>query len=170
MIELLILHELCDKTLTMYGISEGIKSEFSSLLTPSYGTIRPALTRLEDAGFLKTKKNISPGGRLFTYYSITKPGIDRLRNLLLTPPVENPVKFLPAARVKLYCAGILEISEQKQLFKLLKIKAENIMLDTKKLLEENSNNFFPKMVYDNLTCEYKNFISLLEGLDNACKN
>ena len=41
------------KTLTMYVTSKEIHAEFSVLTTPSFGTIKPALTRLEKAGFLK---------------------------------------------------------------------------------------------------------------------
>ena len=108
MIELLILHELNKKILTMYGISKEIKLEFSVLTTPSYGTIKPALTRLEKSGFIKTQKTMSNGGRPSTYYSITKHGLEELKHLLLTPPLENPIQFLPSARIKLYCADILD--------------------------------------------------------------
>lgn len=170
MIELLILFELSKKVLTMYGISKEIKLEFSVLTTPSYGTIKPALNRLERAGFLKTQKTMSGGGRPSTYYSITKAGKDELKRLILTPPLENPIQFFPSARVKLFCADILDKEEQKELFKLLKLKSEHILLDTKNMLEKHDSDFFPKMVFDNLICEYKNFISLLEGMANACKN
>lgn len=169
MIELLILHELNEKVLTMYGISKEIKLEFSVLTTPSYGTIKPALTRLEKSGFIKTHKTMSNGGRPSTYYSITKNGVEELKRLLLLPPLENPIQFLPSARIKLYCADILEKEEQKELFNLLKIKAECILIDAKNMLK-SQENFYPKMVFDNMICEYKNFISLLEGFTNACKN
>ena len=53
MIELLILFVLNRKVLTMYGVSKEIKELFSVLTTPSYGTIKPALTRLEKGGFVK---------------------------------------------------------------------------------------------------------------------
>lgn len=56
MIELLILFELSKKVLTMYGVSKEIRNTFSVLTTPSYGTIKPALTRLETSGFVKTQK------------------------------------------------------------------------------------------------------------------
>ena len=52
MIELLILYKLSDKVLTMYGILKEILESFSVLTTPSYGTIKPALNRLEKAGFI----------------------------------------------------------------------------------------------------------------------
>ena len=47
---------------------------------------------------------------------------------------------------------------------------EVIELDIKNLLENNRLDFFHKMVYDNLVCEYKNFKSLLEGFERACKD
>lgn len=170
MIEVLILHELNKKVLTMYGISKEIKLEFSVLTTPSYGTIKPALNRLEKAGFIKTQKTMSNGGRPSTYYSITTSGKEELKRLLLLPPLENPIQFMPSARIKLFCADILNNDEQKELFRILKLKAENVLIDTKNMLETHSSDFYPKMVFDNLICEYKNFISLLEGFSNACKN
>ena len=70
MIELLILFELSKKVLTMYGVSKEIRNTFSVLTTPSYGTIKPALTRLETSGFVKTQKTMSKGGRQSVYFYI----------------------------------------------------------------------------------------------------
>ena len=170
MIELLILYELNKKTLTMYGISKEIKGEFSVLTTPSYGTIKPALVRLDKQGCVKSQKTMSSGGRPSVYYSITQRGKEELINLLLEQPLENPIQFLPNARVRLACANVLNVSEQQELFKLLKFKAERIALDINILLKNNNLEFYSKMVFDNLICEYKNFISLLEGFERACKN
>ena len=170
MIELLILYELNKKVLTMYGISKEIKKEFSVLTTPSYGTIKPALRRLEKLACLKTQKTMSSGGRPSTYYSITNEGKHALKQYLLEEPQDNPIQFLPLARVKLACAEVLDNNEQKQLFKNLKIKSENISIDVRNLLESNLLEFYHKMVFDNLLCEYKNFISLLEGFERASKD
>lgn len=170
MIELLILHELNKKILTMYGISKEIRQEFSVLTTPSYGTIKPALKRLESSGFLKTQKSMTEGGRPSTFYSITNSGKEELKRLILLPPLDNPIQFFSSARMKLYCANILNKDEQQELFKLLKYKSESVLVDVKNILENKEQDFFGKMVFDNMICEYKNFISLLEGLTNACKN
>lgn len=170
MIELLILYELSKKVLTMYGISKEIRAEFSVLTTPSYGTIKPALNRLEKSGCVKSQKSMSLGGRPSTYYSITTRGNEELKQLLLAQPLENPIQFLPTARVKLACAEVLNTNEQKELFRLLKYKAEAVSADIKNLLVLNNLEFYPKMVFDNLICEYKNFILLLEGFERACKN
>ena len=168
MIEVLILFELSRKVLTMYGISKEIRAEFSVLTTPSYGTIKPALKRLENGGFLKTSKSMSQGGRPSTFYSITKEGIEELKRLLLLPALENPIQFLPTARVKLTCADILDAEDQKRLLKELKLKAESIIIDTKNMLETKDLSFYPRMVFDNLICEYTNFITLIEGFEHAC--
>lgn len=168
MIELLILFELSKTVLTMYGVSKNIRGDFSVLTTPSYGTIKPALIRLEKGGFVKTQKTISEGGRPSIFYSITKEGINELKRLIMEEPLENPIHFLPMARIKLACAEILEKDEQLKMLRLLKAKAESILVDTKNIMTFKDLSYYPKLVFDNLTCEYKNFISLLEGFENAC--
>ncbi len=170
MIELLILFELNKTVLTMYGVSKEIRGDFSVLTTPSYGTIKPALRRLENGGFVKTQKTISEGGRPSTYYSITKEGINELKRLILEEPLENPIQFLPMARVKLACADILEKDEQLKMINALKLKAESIIIDTKNIMTFKDLSYYKKMVFDNLICEYNNFISLLEGFENACNS
>ena len=170
MIEFLILYELNKKVLTMYGVSKEIHNDFSVLTTPSYGTIKPALTRMCNSGFIKFQKTMSPGGRPSTYYSITKEGIGELKNLLLAPVQDNPIQFLTDSRIRLACSDVLEPQQQKELFRMLRLKSESIMLDTKNRLETGKMNYLSKMVFDNLVCEYKNFISLLEGFERAGNN
>lgn len=170
MIELLILFELNKKILTMYGISKEIRQDFSVLTTPSYGTIKPALNRLEKLGTMKTQKTMSSGGRPSTYYSITQKGVDYMKELLLSTPQENPIQFLPSARVRLACAGVLGQKEQLELFKLLKIKTESLYIDINNLLKSKDLDFYLKMMYDNLICEYNNFLTLIEGFERACKD
>jgi DNA-binding PadR family transcriptional regulator len=167
MIELLILFELNKTVLTMYGVSKAIKGDFSALTTPSYGTIKPALRRLENGGFVKTNKTISEGGRPSTFYTITKEGVNELKRLIMEDPLENPIQFLPFARIKLACADILDRDEQLKMINALKLKAESIIIDAKNIMTFKDLSFYPKMVFDNLICEYKNFISLLEGFENA---
>ncbi len=167
MIELLILFELSRKVLTMYGVSKEIRASFSVLTTPSYGTIKPALNRLEKGGFVKTQKTMSSGGRPSTYYSITKAGMDELMRLIAEPPLDNPIQFLTMARVKLACADVLDNDKRCRLFKQLKTKAESILIDTQNIISSKELSFYPRMVFDNLICEYKNFIILIEGFEHA---
>ncbi|MBE7711470.1 MAG: PadR family transcriptional regulator [Cyanobacteria bacterium SIG31] len=170
MIELLILYKLSGKVLTMYGISKDIHEEFSVLTTPSFGTIKPALTRLEKNGYVKGQKTMSSGGRPSIYYSITKDGVEELRRLMTSPLQENPIQFLTTARIRLSCAEVLDKNMQLEMFKLLKNKAESIVIDTKNKVANNKLGFYSEMVFDNLICECKNLISLVEGFERACKN
>lgn len=167
MIELLILFQLNNKVLTMYGISKEIRKSFSVLTTPSYGTIKPALIRLEKSGFVVTQKTMSSGGRPSTYYSITNAGRNELECLILATPQDNPIQFLTMSRIKLACADVLDYEQQKILFKELKLKAESLLVDTQNMLGSKELSFYPRMVFDNLICEYKNFISLVEGFEYA---
>ena len=170
MIELLILYKLSKKVLTMYGISKDIHDSFSVLTTPSFGTIKPALTRLEKSEFVKSQKTLSAGGRPSVYYSVTQNGLKELKRLMLSPLNENPIQFLTIARVRISCAEMLNKEEQQEMFKLLKQKAETISIDTTNIIKNRELDFYQKMVFDNLLCEYKNLISLLEGLERASKN
>ncbi len=170
MINLLILYELNKKVLTMYGITESIKSEFSALMIPSIGTIKPALKKMELCGFVTTQKYMSKGGRPSTCYAITEPGKVALRGELLSPISENPIQFLTNARIRLYCAEILNYKDLPELLNMLKKKTEILMKETRNILKDDNITFYPKMVFDNITCEYENFYSLLEGIEHACKH
>ena len=170
MINLLILYELNKKVLTMYGISANIKSEFSVLMLPSIGTIKPALKKMEMSGFITAQKYMSKGGRPSTYYAITQQGKLALNEELLSALPENPIQFLTNARIRLYCADVLDNTNLAVMLRMLKRKSEVLMTETGKRLDNEGMTFYPKMVFDNLTCEYRNFYSLLEGIEHACKH
>ena len=167
MIEFLILFELNKKILTMYGIAKEIHGNFSVLSIPSFGTIKPALKRLESKGFIKSQKTMSDGGRPSVYYSITDNGEDELKRLVTEPPSENPVHFLTVARAKLLCADILDKDSKLKMLDNLKMKAETIVAEINNIMAFKDLSFYPKMVFENLICEYKNFIMLLEEFKNA---
>lgn len=168
MINLLILYELNNSPLTMYGISRQIKAVFSVLMKPSMGTLQPALKKLEKEGFVSSQKYMSKGGRPSICYAITNKGKDALKNELLSTLTDNPVQFLVSARIRLYCAEVLNRDDYKALLRLLKRRTESLMLDTKKLMESGKISENSVMIFDNLACEYRNFFSLLEGLEHAC--
>lgn len=170
MIDILILYTLQEGVHTMYGIRKAITDEFSSFTLPSYGTIKPALRRLEESGFISSRKSMSKGGRPSVYYSITQAGKIGFKGFILAQIQDNPVQFLNNSRIKLYCAKVLDTDELKTLVSILKTKAENIYYETKKLTEINNEDFYKRIVYDNLNLEYKNFISLLEGIERGCKH
>ena len=169
MIDILILHVLNKSILTMYGISKNIKKEFVAFTLPSYGTISPAIKRLIKAGAITYQKIMSEGGRPSNYYSITQEGKKILREMLIAPISDNPMQFLTNARLRLCCSAVLEKYEFLELTNMLKYRAEIILQDTKNVVN-STDDFYKKIIYDNLSCEYKNFITLVEGIERAGNN
>lgn len=169
MIELLILFVLSSSPHTMYGVLKSILNKFSPYTKPSFGTIKPALLRLEKKNVLRTDKSISEGGRVSVMYAITPEGLDLLKKKILEVDTENPVQFLSNARLQLACAGFLDITSQKELFQKLKRRAVLIKTDAESKISDDtvSPTYFHRLVLDNTICEYNNFINLLEGLENA---
>ncbi len=166
MIELLILYLLNKYQLTMYGTQKKIAEDFAIYTKPGIGTIKPALVRLEEKGFITSRRSISNGGRVSVYYTITPAGMEELKRLIVARTSDNPVKFLNTARIKLICASLLTPQEQVKLIDQLKLKAETLYNKTAGKIE--SADFYYKMVTDNQLQEYKNFMSLLEGMRNGC--
>ncbi len=166
MIELLILYLLNKYQLTMYALTKKISEDFAIYTKPGCGTIKPALVRLETKGFITSRRSISDGGRIAVYYTITPAGMEELKRLIVARTSDNPVKFLNTARVKLICASLLTPQEQVKLIDRLKLKAESIYNKTADKIE--TADFYYKMVTDNQLHEYKNFMSLLEGMRNGC--
>ena len=169
MIEIMILYILLKHDLTMYAIHKRIQENFLAFTNPSFGAVKPALVRLEKQKFISSSKIMSDGGKLSVYYSITKEGVKELRNLLLKPLSQNPLQFLSDARIKLSCISFLEGLDSHDVFVdiksnalLHKNNAEHILSD-----EYTPLTFQQRIVLDNAICEYKNFMSLVEGLEKS---
>ena len=67
---------------------------------------------------------------------------------------------------------MLATDEQAELYSTLKKRAEVIKNQTEKLLDEKNSSltFLQRITFDNTNLEYKNFITMLEGLLNGCKS
>ena len=155
----------------MYSIQKRILDNFAPFAYPSFGTLKPALQRLEEKECLTSRKMMSDGGKLSVYYEITRTGINELKRLLLEDYSDNPTSFLSYARIKLSCADCLSKEERERLFFSTKSKALQFKNFTENALKDEYKQitFYQKIIYDNTACEYNNFISIIEGLekDNA---
>ena len=169
MIDLMILYILLKHDLTMYAIHKRIQENFLAFTSPSFGAVKPALVRLEKQGCISSSKIMSDGGKLSVYYSITKDGVKELRNLLLKPLSQNALQFLSDARIKLSCVSFLDGSDAHDVFVDIKSNAKLHKLNAEKILSDEYTplTFQQRIVLDNAVCEYKNFISLVEGLEKS---
>ncbi len=166
MIELLVLYVLSEKEMTMYAVLKHILEFFGTFTKPSFGAVKPALTRLENTGFIRSRKSMSDGGKLSGFYSITSEGREELKKLILEKVSDNPLQFKSVANVKLSCASYLAKDERTKLFFQLKTKALEHKFYAENILnKEKSLTFYQRIILDNTIVEYKNFITLIENLE-----
>ena len=166
MIELLILYVLSEKESTMYSVLKNILDNFGAFTQPSFGAIKPGLTRLEKAGFIRSRKAMSEGGKLSGFYSITQNGREELKKLIMEKVSNNPLQFQSACAIKLSCASYLAQDERKELFFQLKSKAQEHKFTAENTLNnQKSLTFYQRIILDNSIVEYKNLITLIENLE-----
>ena len=61
-----------------YGIARRIEQTSGDQLALNYGTLYPALVKLEQDGFVTTEWGVSENGRRAKYYRITRTGLKQL--------------------------------------------------------------------------------------------
>lgn len=167
MIELMVLYILVNHDFTMYAIHKRIQEFFLAFTNPSFGALKPALVRLEKQGFITSSKIMSDGGKLSVFYAITKDGLKELKRLLQTPLSKNPLQFISDASIKLSCISFLEPEERAEIYTNIKTNALMHKINAEKILNDEYTplTVFQKIVLDNSVCTYKNFVSMIEGLE-----
>ena len=61
-----------------YGIARRIEQTSGQLLSVNYGTLYPALLKLEQEGYISSEWGVSDNRRKAKYYRLTRAGIKRL--------------------------------------------------------------------------------------------
>ena len=57
-----------------YGLARRIEQTSGDLLQLNYGTLYPALLKLEQEGYIRSRRGISDNNRRAKYYELTKAG------------------------------------------------------------------------------------------------
>jgi PadR family transcriptional regulator PadR len=78
--EILILRLLCDREMYGYEIVQAIEVESASAIVFAEGVVYPVLHALERRGLLKARRK-PVNGRLRVYYTVTRAGKERLRDV-----------------------------------------------------------------------------------------
>jgi transcriptional regulator len=63
-----------------YGIARQIEQTSANLLTVNYGTLYPALLKLEQEGYIDSRWGVSDNNRKAKYYELTRTGRKQLQN------------------------------------------------------------------------------------------
>jgi PadR family transcriptional regulator, regulatory protein PadR len=77
-LDLLILRALSVGPLHGYGIIQRIKQGSGELLTVEQGSLYPALYRIEQRGWVKSRWGVTETGRRAKFYSVTRAGARQL--------------------------------------------------------------------------------------------
>ncbi len=64
-----------------YGIARRIEQTSGDLLSVNYGTLYPALLKLEQEGYIKAEWGVSDNNRKAKYYSLTRSGRKQLEKV-----------------------------------------------------------------------------------------
>ncbi len=62
-----------------YGLARRIEQTSGDLLELNYGTLYPALLKLEQEGYIRSKWGVSENNRKAKFYELTKAGQKRLK-------------------------------------------------------------------------------------------
>jgi PadR family transcriptional regulator, regulatory protein PadR len=62
-----------------YGLARRIEQTSGDLLQLNYGTLYPALLKLEQEGFIRSRWGVSENNRRAKYYELTKAGQKQLK-------------------------------------------------------------------------------------------
>lgn len=137
MIELLILYSLNKREKTAYGVRKDILEFFGNFSEPSFGTIHPALKRLEKSGCITSKSNFSTGGRKSSYFNLTPKAKAYFRNLFLTELAQNPVSFKMELQIRLATLSMLEKNDRKDFLADALQKLELFQININKTLKDD---------------------------------
>ena len=170
--EILILYILLKGQSTMYGVSKSISQQFGYISNPSFGTIQPALKRLEKKGFIKSDKFFTDGGKPYFFYSITSEGKEFLIEKLKSKPSKNPIQLYPEILLKLTCMDILTPTDKDGLCKILKTEVMKLKNQAETILASDfyQDNPSGRMVLNGVVCSYKSLNDLIERLEKNAGN
>ena len=62
-----------------YGLARRIEQTSGDVLQLNYGTLYPALLRLEQEGFIRSRWGVSENNRKAKYYELTKAGLRQVK-------------------------------------------------------------------------------------------
>lgn len=101
MLEHIILGFLMESNMTGYEIKQMMMVSTSNFIDASFGSIYPALKRLESGGSISFTENVM-GGKYKKLYSITEKGKEELLKWLREPTVFSPFNYEYLAKLFFY--------------------------------------------------------------------
>jgi len=172
MTDLLVLAILFDGEFTLYKIRQQIKSNFYLFLSASFGSIHPAVKKLEKNGFISVKQKMSRGGQKSSTYFITNEGKNYFKEIMTSEIAESPLFSNQLINIKIMLLDKLDADLRKASIEKVKRYYELHLLSTGELLEtlefsqnkKKEKNFFQIKLLKHYADKISREISWIEGL------
>ncbi|MCD4669170.1 MAG: PadR family transcriptional regulator [Actinomycetia bacterium] len=159
MLDKIILGFLKIKELTAYDIKKAMEQSISRFYSSSFGSINPALKKLEKQKHVNCRE-VTENHRVKKYYEITETGLDNYKNWLKEPI--NIGRIKNDALVRLFFMGDIDVDSQKKLI----TKYLKDIKDTKNSLEQVKQEFSEKEIPKEYAQKAKFQLATLEfGID-----
>jgi DNA-binding PadR family transcriptional regulator len=167
MTELLVLAILLKEKCTIYKIRQKIRESFSIFLGASFGSIHPALKKLEENGHVKVSKKMSSNGQKSSIYSITDSGKKYFEELMLADITESTLYASQLINIKIMLLEKIEKSMHQKILANIKRFYEINILNTDAILqktEKSEENLFKITVLKHYIQKNKDEISWLKSI------
>lgn len=164
MIDLLILYTLIKGPNSFYGIKKFVDFAFLPFISISYGSIHPALTKLEENGFISVDKKISRGGQRRSSYKINAKGKVKFSELMEKELPQSPQQAKQLSDIKIMLLDEVEQESKAIIIKDIIRFCEIQVINTKVVLE---NKELPQSQHKHLSQHinaYEEYIKYLNKL------
>lgn len=169
MIELLILYSLSKREKTAYSIRKDIIEFFGNLSEPSFGTVHPALKRLEKGEFVLSKPDFSDGGRKSTYFSITSKGKSYAKKIFQSELSNNPAVFKTQLLSRISAISLLNKEEKEEFLKHAQDRLEIFKANLEKTIKDEYIGLddYQKKLHEKALKEIKDDIAFVKELEKC---
>lgn len=165
MLEFLILFVLLKDKYPIYGIKKEIDAQFSPFTNSSFGSIHPAIKRLEEKNAVKVKKEMTQGGQRKYFYSITPEGKEFF-NELCVENVHEKVTFLDS----MFYIKIMSLDSMDELTRIKSIEGlsknlELLIINFENIVKNSENRKTYKIKFcEHLILTLKNNLNWLKSV------
>ena len=166
MIEILILYTIQKRDKTLYTIRKDIIEVFGAYTKPSIGTLHPALKRLYKMGAISLQEKFSPGGKKFSYYGITRHGLDCFKEMFFSTASDNPSLFYTQLQVRFAAMGFLGIDDRRKFIEETGKKIDLYCIDIENRLNDEflELDYFQREIMKRTLEEMKSVIDYMKKL------
>lgn len=164
--ELIILGFLFDHELHGYQIKQQIDQLLAGIYSLSYGSLYPALKKLETQNYITSKTSFSYGGQEKIMYNITDKGKAYLITLMESVPTENYQLSWQRFQVKVLFFVYVDHKIIKNLQQSMIQKIQSEISKLEKANVENNNSKYAQYLMKKSLKDLKDNLNWLETLLN----